>query len=277
MKNGTEMFDKMLGQLDFAQILLVLVVGFVAVKLTMTILKHGFRRSKLSPEMQPFLLSIIRILLLVFWIIALLSTFGFDTASIITMFGVVGLAVSLALQGVLSNIASGVVLLFTHPFRLGDYIQVDTTEGSVRKTDLLYTELATIDNKIIYIPNAQITASKLVNFSQEETRRLDLLLAISYRDDVSHAQRVLSEIIAAHGSVLADPPPLIRVADLSLHAVTLTVRVWVKTPAYFAVKFDLLEEIKRRFDQEGLQFPFDQLGTAMQQLAREAVAQQPQK
>lgn len=266
-----------LEQIELSKILSVLLIGLLVIKLTTILLRKGFKKSKIVPDMQPFLISMIRILLIIFLLITLLSLLGFDTASIITMFGVVGLAVSLALQGVLSNIASGVVLLFTHPFRLGDYIQVEGTEGVVRKTDLLYTELATVDNKIIYIPNAQITASKLMNFSQEETRRLDLLIAISYRDDLDHAQHILTEIIQADSLVLPDPAPLIGVAELSLHAVTLAVRVWVNTPDYFVLKFNLLEKIKLRFDQEGLHFPFDQMGATLQHFASDAVQQQSLK
>ena len=180
--------------------------------------------------------------------------------SIIAIIGAAGLAVGLALQSSLSNLAGGFIILFSKPFQVGDYVEYGGVSGTVSAISILYTRLLTIDNKAIYIPNGQISNSTLVNYTEEPKRRLDLVFSISYDDDFKKAKKILAEIISSKPTALNEPdPPAIRVTEHAASSINIIVKIWVKSEDYWNLYYDLHEEVKTRFDEEGISIPYNQL------------------
>ncbi len=216
------------------------------------------RVKKFDETLRKFAASVVRYLILIVTVLAVLSQFGVQTASLITVFGAAGLAIGLALQGTLSNVAAGVMLLIFRPFKIGDYVEAGGVAGTVKALNLFVTELATPDNVQILAPNSQIWGSAVRNYSYHETRRCDLLIGIDYGDDIGRARDAILDVIGAEARVLADPEPLVAVAELGDSSVNLTVRPWVRGADYWGVKFDLTKAIKERLDDEGISIPFPQ-------------------
>jgi small conductance mechanosensitive channel len=213
---------------------------------------------KFDETLRKFAASVVRYLILIVTVLAVLSQFGVQTASLITVFGAAGLAIGLALQGTLSNVAAGVMLLIFRPFKIGDYVEAGGVAGTVKALNLFVTELATPDNVQILAPNSQIWGSAVRNYSFHETRRCDMLIGIDYGDDINRARNAILEVIGADARVLADPEPLVAVAELADSSVNLTVRPWVRGTDYWGVKFDLTKAIKERLDADGISIPFPQ-------------------
>jgi len=174
---------------------------------------------------------------------------------------VLGLAVSLAIQDSLSNLAGGISVLFTKPFSIGDYVDIGSSEGTVQDIRLNYTVIKTVDNKVVHVPNGDVAKAQITNFTSEPTRRLDLDFSIGYNDDFALAQRLISGIIAQHPQALADPEPIVRMVGHGESAVVIGCRVWCATPDYWNLKFDLLEQVKEQFDRNGISIPFNRLYT----------------
>ena len=170
-----------------------------------------------------------------------------------------GVAVGLALQGSLSNFAGGFIILFLRPFKVGDYIQAAGFEGTVEQIGVFYTNLATIDNKLVMIPNGTLSNGSLINYSAKETRRVDLVFSVSYDSDLLKVRRVLKEIVDKHKLILQKPEPFIGLIHQNASSLDFTVRVWVKNSDYWTVYFDLLESVKNRFDEEHIDIPYPQM------------------
>ena len=170
-----------------------------------------------------------------------------------------GVAVGLALQGSLSNFAGGFIILFLRPFKVGDYIQAAGFEGTVEQIGVFYTNLATIDNKLVMIPNGTLSNGSLINYSAKETRRVDLVFSVSYVSDLLKVRRVLKEIVDKHKLILQKPEPFIGLIHQNASSLDFTVRVWVKNSDYWTVYFDLLESVKNRFDEEHIDIPYPQM------------------
>ena len=170
-----------------------------------------------------------------------------------------GVAVGLALQGSLSNFAGGFIILFLRPFKVGDYIQAAGFEGTVEQIGVFYTNLATIDNKLVMIPNGTLYNGSLINYSAKETRRVDLVFSVSYDSDLLKVRRVLKEIVDKHKLILQKPEPFIGLIHQNASSLDFTVRVWVKNSDYWTVYFDLLESVKNRFDEEHIDIPYPQM------------------
>src|SRR5690606_24819702 len=194
----------------------------------------------------------------IFVIVAALSQVGIQTASLIAVIGAAGLAIGLALQGSLANFAAGFLILLFRPFRAGDYIEAAGTAGTVEKILIFTTELKTPDNKQVIIPNGAITSDNIVNYSANDTRRVDLVVGISYGDDIDKAKAVLRDVVAADSRVLSSPETTIAVSELADSSVNLIGRPRVNTGDYWGVYWDLTEAIKKRLDQEGISIPFPQ-------------------
>jgi small conductance mechanosensitive channel len=171
------------------------------------------------------------------------------------------------MQGTLSNIAAGVMLLIFRPFRIGDYVEVSGQSGTVASINLFITELTTPDNKQIIVPNSNIWGQSVVNYSYHETRRLDLQVGVGYDDDVDLAMRIISEILEAESRALKEPEPLVVVGNLGDSSVDLTIRVWVTAADYWSMKFDLTKRIKQAFDAKGIGIPFPQMDVHLHQQA----------
>ena len=241
------------------QLILTLLIGLIVIKILMRLLRRMLQRSKINVTAHKFLLTVIRVILLFLLALVLLETVGIKTTSVIAALSVVGLAVSLAIQDSLANVMSGFILLLTHPFQINDYIQLSGVEGTVENISIANTKLHTFDNKAIYIPNSQITQSVIVNFTREDKRRLDLTFSISYQNDFRQAKEILQEFVSSHPLALKEPEPVIRLAEHGASALKLVVRVWVKSEKYWDLNYDLLEEVKLRFDEAGIEIPYEHL------------------
>ncbi|MDR4492881.1 MAG: mechanosensitive ion channel [Nitrospirales bacterium] len=220
---------------------------------------HWLERSqKVDQTLIGFLSSLVRYLVLLVTLLTVLAQFGIETTSLIAVFGAASLAVGLALQGTLSNVAAGVMLLIFRPFKVGDYVEAGGTAGTVKDMTLFITELATPDNVQILVPNSQVWGTIVKNYSHHETRRVDLVMGIDYTDDIDKAQSVVERVVKADARVLSDPAPLVVVGNLGESSVDLTIRVWCRSGDYWPVKFDLTKQLKQQFDAEQLSIPFPQ-------------------
>ncbi|RBP83146.1 mechanosensitive ion channel family protein [Marinomonas rhizomae] len=188
-----------------------------------------------------------------------LGQVGVETTSFIAILGAAGLAVGLALQGSLSNFASGVLIIILRPFRSGDFIDAGGQMGTVNRIELFHTHLKTPDNRVIIVPNSSVMNGSIVNFSREATRRLDLVIGISYDADIRLAKQIMEEIVNADERILKDPECLIAVSELADSSVNFFLRPWVASGDYWTVRADLLEKIKYTFDERGVGIPYPQM------------------
>jgi small conductance mechanosensitive channel len=191
-------------------------------------------------------------------IIAAIHQLGIQTASLIALLGAAGLAVGLALQGSLSNFAAGVLIVLFRPYKVGDWIEGGGVSGAVEEVQILTTVLKTGDNKRVIIPNSQIMGTTITNYSANETRRVDLVVGVSYSDDLDKVRKELEGLVAADERILKDPAVTIAVSELADSSVNFVLRPWVNTADYWGVYFDLTEAIKKRFDEVGISIPFPQ-------------------
>lgn len=239
--------------------LIILVLGYFAIKILIKVVGKVLSRTKLDGTIVSFIKSVIKVCGYILLGIMVASILHIPTAPLITAFGAVGLAVSFAVKDSLANMASGLIILITKEFALNDYISVDGIEGTVKKISLVHTMLNTLDNKRIYIPNGQIAATKLINYSAEEKRRLDLVFSIGYEDDMDKAKQILRRIVDNHPYALKEPEPMIRVCSHGASSVDIAVRVWVVCEKYWDLNFDLYEMVKKEFDKENIHIPYNQL------------------
>jgi small conductance mechanosensitive channel len=202
--------------------------------------------------------NIAYIALLAFVVVAALGQLGIQTTSFIAILGAAGLAIGLALQGSLANFAAGFLMIIFRPFKVGDFIEGAGVAGVVEEIQVFTTTLKTGDNKIIIVPNAKLSGDNIINYSAQETRRVDMTVGVSYSADLSKVREVLLDIISKEARILPEPAPLVAVAELADSSVNFVVRVWTKTGDYWGVKFDMTETIKNRFDAEGIGIPFPQ-------------------
>ena len=213
---------------------------------------------RFDETLASFLGSLIRYLVIAFTLIAVLGKFGVETTSLVALLGAAGLAIGLALQGTLSNVAAGVMLLLFRPFKIGDFVEVAGQSGSVKGINLFTTEMATGDNVHIIVPNADVWGGAVKNYSHHDKRRVDLVIGVGYDDDLNVARMAIMETIEADSRSLSDPLPLVAVTELADSSVNLVVRVWCVNADYWPLKFELTKTIKERLDKEGLSIPYPQ-------------------
>lgn len=238
--------------------LLILGAGLWIARRASRLLAAILERAKVDLALVQFLKSVSYYVLGAVVCVAAVGQLGVSTGSLLTVLGAAGLAVGLALKDSLSNIAAGVMLMLLRPFTVGDFVTVAGQTGTVRKVTIFHTLLATIDNQLVMAPNAAILGDTIVNVTANPTRRIDLVVGVSYADDTEQAKAVIAGVLAAEARVLRDPAPLVAVAELADSSVNLAVRPWVATADYWAVRFDLIEGIKRALDQAGITIPFPQ-------------------
>jgi small conductance mechanosensitive channel len=215
-------------------------------------------RYRVDGTLAAFLASASYVVLVAFVILAALNQLGVQTTSFIAVLGAAGLAIALAFQGTLSNLSAGVLLIVFRPFRVGDYVEGAGTGGTIEAVELFTTTLHTPDNRTIIVPNSQLLGDVIVNYSVKETRRIDLVIGVSYADDLAKAKEALARIVAEDERVLADPATTIGVLELADSSVNFAVRPWVKAADYWPVRFDLLQRIKAELDAAGISIPFPQ-------------------
>ncbi len=222
-------------------------------------LRNSSRLNKLDDSLRSFLASFIKIITYVLIVITVAMILGVPATSFITVLASCGVAIGLALQGSLSNFAGGLMILFFKPFKVGDFIEASGETGTVVEISVVYTELLTLDNKRITMPNGTLTNSIIKNYSSEELRRVDLTFNVAYDSDDQTVKTIIRDIIEAHPQALKDPAPFVRVSEHSDSAITYTVRIWCKNADYWTVYFDILENVKASFDKNNITIPFPQV------------------
>jgi small conductance mechanosensitive channel len=247
-------------------------IGRIVVSVVIKVVKKLMQARAMDAILISFLTSILRLVLLLFVVIAALSQLGIDTTSLVALLGAAGLAIGLSLQGSLSNLASGVMLIIFRPFTKGDFVEAGGATGVIEKINIFTTTMTTPDNKEVIIPNGAILGSNITNFSARPTRRVDMVFGISYDDDIRKTKQVLEDILAADERILKDPAPVVALGALADSSVNFLVRPWVKTEDYWKVFWDTTETVKLRFDAEDITIPYPQMDMHMKQ-----AAQQPEK
>ena len=237
---------------------LILLVGFFAIKVIRSILRKWMNK-KINISFHVFIDSCVKIVLWIFVFLCVAGALGLDTSSFITALGSAGLAIGLALQSSLSNLASGMMILIAKNYAVGDFIEVEGVSGTVKKIDLMFTTMNTPDNKEISIPNSKLTADIVINYTKNDIRRVDLTYSISYDSSIEQAKTILADLCVKNPLVFQEPAPTIAVSGHGDSAVMIGVKVWCKKEDYWTVTFAMNEQVKLAFDEAGISIPFPQL------------------
>jgi small conductance mechanosensitive channel len=243
---------------NLALALTTLVIGLWIIGIFSRRLSHIFQQSAMEETLGRFLNSLANIGLKVLLVISVAGMVGIETTSFIAVLGAAGLAIGLALQGSLANFAGGVLILIFRPYKVGDFITGGGESGVVSRIEIFSTVLTSPDNKTIIIPNGAISNSAITNYSTEKTRRVDVEFGIGYDDDLKKAKSILAELIEKEDRILTNPEPMIVISSLGESSVNIATRSWVKSEDYWGVYFDLLENVKLAFDQQGISIPYPQ-------------------
>lgn len=241
--------------------ILIFIIGRFIIKQINRLVSKILRKRKLEVSVETFLRSLLSILLNLVLAFAIISKLGIETTSIAALLASAGVAVGMALSGNLSNFAGGLIILVFKPFKVGDYIDTETADvsGTVKEIQIFHTVLATLDNKIIYVPNGVLSSSAITNYSKQNMRRAEWIIGIEYGEDVDKVKGVLEELIEADTRILKDPAPLVALKALSASSVDIVVRAWAKSEDYWSVYFDMNKKIYDTFNRKGIGFPFPQL------------------
>lgn len=281
MESGSESFSGLLNNIDWTHFyqlaagfgirlvaaLAIFIIGRWVARWLSRLLEKGMQKAGTDHTLIVFLRNIVYVGLLIFVIIAAIGQLGVQTTSFLAVLGAAGLAVGLALQGSLANFAAGVLIIIFRPFKVGDFIEAGGIAGVVKAISIFTTTLHTPDNKVIIVPNAQVNSGTITNYSANETRRVDLVIGVSYGDDLDKVRSVIQRVLAADERVLKDPAPQIAVMALADSSVNFTVRPWAKSADYWGLYFDLQEQIKKNFDKEGISIPFPQQDVYLHQVS----------
>ncbi|KXI26995.1 mechanosensitive ion channel family protein [Paraglaciecola hydrolytica] len=245
--------------INIVMAIIIYIIGRIIVGIVVGLLGKLLARSKYDDMLVDFVKAIANAVLMLFVIVASLDRLGVDTTSLVAILGAAGLAIGLSLQGSLQNFAAGVMLLVFRPFKAGDFIEAGGTSGVVKSISIFTTMMTTPDNKEIIVPNGKIYSDNIINYSAKATRRVDMVVGISYDSDLKKAKAILNEMVAADERILKDPAPTVAVAELADSSVNFVVRPWVAAADFWAVKFDFTEAVKLRFDAEGITIPYPQM------------------
>ena len=243
--------------------LVLLIVGYRIISALEIRLKKARGFTKIDPTAKSFLISFMSISLKVLLMIMFLSIVGVPMASLVTVVGSCAVAIGLALQGGLSNIAGGLMILIFKPFKVGDYISSNGMEGTVKSITTFYTTITTIDNKTIQMPNGLLSNSNIINYTYNNERRVDIDLSVSYNTDIEKVKKVVNKILDNHSLILQDKEKFIRLKKHDESALVFALRAWTKTEDYWTVYFDLIESVKVEFDKNHIEIPFNQLDIHM--------------
>ena len=256
LDTGTTMVMTYVPQLLLA--IVVLIVGLWVINRFVAATRRTMEARSFDPTLGRFLTSLLSVIFKALLLISAASMIGIATTSFIAILGAAGLAIGLALQGSLANFAGGVLVLMFRPFKVGDFIEAQGIAGTVAEIQIFNTVIRTPDNKVMIVPNGPISNGIITNYSKEATRRVDFVFGIGYGDDIAQARTVLEGLISADERILSDPPSLVVVSELADSSVNFTVRVWVNSPDYSSVKFDMIEAVKLAFDRASISIPFPQ-------------------
>jgi len=244
--------------------LLTFIIGWMAIKLLVKLVRRILdRKVDLDSSLEKFIVNIIRIVALVVLLVACAEQLGLPMTSFVTLLGTVGLAASLALQDSLANLAGGVFILVSKPFVTGDFIEVGAVTGTVAEIGFIHTVLRTVDNRRVFLPNGTLSADRIINYSAEELRQLELLFPVAYDSDLAKARQVIMDSVLADERICREPAPFVRVWQLSGSSVDIMVRAWVPSGVLLDVKCGLLERTKNELDAAGIAIPFNRLDVSL--------------
>ena len=258
-----EWLPKIVGMISFYGLkviaaLVVFIVGRWIARGVEKLTGRVLAKKNVDPTVVSFVEHLVYIGLITFVIIAALAQLGIQTTSFIAVIGAAGLAIGLALQGSLANFAAGFLMIIFKPFKAGDYIDGGGAAGTVEKIEVFTTQLKTVDNKVVIIPNAKMMGDNIVNYSAKDTRRVDLDFGVSYSDDIDKVRKILADVVKNESRILKDPETMIIVKELADSSVNFQVRAWAKSADYWGIYFDTIETVKKQFDAQGISIPFPQ-------------------
>lgn len=255
----------------------VIVIGFLILKIVMAIFKKFVNKTKLKGIAGNFILTILKTVLVFIYLIVILRVLGIDTSSFVALLTVGTLAVSLAIQSVISNFASGMILATNHPFQVGDFVEIAGTSGTVVSTALFSTKLRTPDNKVVVIPNSAVAGGNIINYSTEEKRRVDLVFGVAYGSDVDKVKKVIESVLDEHELVLHDDGYTVRLSEQAASSLNFVCRCWAKNADYWTVYFDLTEQMTKKFAEEGIEIPYNKLDVNVISENTAPVTEEPKK
>ena len=238
--------------------LLTLVIGWILIKAFVNTLRKTLEKKNFDPSLTPFLTNMLKWLLRAVLLVIVAGTVGIETTSLAAILGAAGLAIGLALQGTLGHFASGILILLSRPIRVGDFVEVDGKQGTVKEIKIFQTILETLQGNTIYVPNGNVISNAITNVTEKPTRRIDFDFGISYDDDIRLARKIILDEANSDSRILQDPPVVAPVVSLGDSSVNLQLRAWVNTGDYWDARFDLIERIKTRFDENGITIPYPQ-------------------
>ena len=244
---------------------LLLVVGLFAVRLTLGAVRKALGRSASAAPVSDYILSIVKALLYVLLVLVVLGSLGVEVTSFVALLSVAGIAVSLALQNILSNTAGGIMVLLSKPFVVGDYISVDGVEGTVKAIGLSYCTVVTLDNRKILVPNAQISATKVINYNCLGSRRVDLTFTASYDAPTADVKAAISDAMSKFPQILSDPAPVTYLSEYGASSISYITRMWVSAADYWDVYFGMLEAVRETFAARKVEMTYDHLNVHMMQ------------
>ena len=240
--------------------LLVFIVGRFLISMINKLVQRVLLKRNIDPSIKTFVGSLIHIILMILLIVSVVGALGVQTASFAALLASAGVAIGMALSGNLSNFAGGLIILIFKPYKVGDFIEAQNLSGTVREIKIFHTVLTTTDNKVIYIPNGSLSSSAVINYSYQQVRRIDWTFGVEYGTDYAKVKGVLEEILAKDERILQEPAaPFIAMSQLADSSVNYVVRVWVNSPDYWNVYYDITRIVYERFNAEGIGFPFPQL------------------
>ncbi|ELP5233690.1 small-conductance mechanosensitive channel MscS [Citrobacter freundii] len=237
----------------------IVIIGMIVARIVSNTVNRLMLARKIDATVADFLSALVRYGIIAFTLIAALGRVGVQTASVIAVLGAAGLAVGLALQGSLSNLAAGVLLVMFRPFRAGEYVDLGGVAGTVLNVQIFSTTMRTVDGKIVVIPNGKIIAGNIINFSREPVRRNEFIIGVAYDSDIDQVKKILTDIIQSEDRILKDREMTIRLNELGASSINFVVRVWSNSSDLQSVYWDVLERIKREFDANGISFPYPQM------------------
>ncbi len=239
--------------------LVILIISFKIINAIGRKIEKSYQKGKLDKTIAKVLSYIFKLGMKIVVAICLVGYVGIDTSGLAALVTSFGVCIGLAVNGAVSNLAGGVVIILTRPFKVDDFIEAQGYSGTVEDIHITCTRLRTGDNKVVYVPNGALSSGCIVNYSEKDTRRVDFTFAISYSNDFEKAKKIITDICSAHELVLKDQPVFVRVAEHGANGINIVTRVWVNSGDYWTVNFDILEAVKLAFDQEGIEIPFNQL------------------
>lgn len=239
--------------------LIILVAGHYLTLFLIKLMKKSLKKLSIDISLEKFFEKALYITLHIIIILSALSTLGISTSGLLAALSAAAVAVALALKDSLSSIAGGIILLLTRRFQTGDYVCINGESGNVVQIDMMHTVLKTLDNRHVVIPNSIVVNSQVVDYSSEETRRLDLTFSVSYDNDTEAVKRVITDTVLADSAVFKDPAPFVGITEYAASSVDFTAQVWCKTSDYLSLSFRLREEMRAAFDENGISIPYNQL------------------